>query len=68
MDTDPSVLEAAVARNVFAAPEPALGARRLAAYMREAAARLERHDAGTLEAKFEFPDPAVVKAPTAAEH
>jgi hypothetical protein len=54
---------------VFAAPEPALGARRLAAYMREAAARLERHDAGTLEAaKFEFPDPAVVKAPTAAEH
>ena len=69
MDTDPSVLEAAVARNVFAAPEPALGARRLAAYMREAAARLERHDAGTLEAaKFEFPDPAVVKAPTAAVH
>jgi cytochrome b pre-mRNA-processing protein 3 len=67
-DPDPSALDAAVARNVFAAPEPALGARRLAAYMREAAGRLERYDAGALEAaKFEFPDPAAVKAPAATE-
>ena len=36
----PAALEAALARNVFGGAEPLLGARRLAAYMREAAARL----------------------------
>ena len=39
---DPAALEAAVARNVFGVTEPPLGARRLAAYMREASRRLER--------------------------
>ena len=57
-DDNPATLEAAVARNVFGAPEPALGARRLAAYMREAAAYLERQNADALAAAaFEFPDP-----------
>ena len=39
---DPAALEAAVARNVFGVTDPPLGARRLAAYMREASRRLER--------------------------
>jgi cytochrome b pre-mRNA-processing protein 3 len=54
---DPAVLEAAVARNVFGAAEPTLGARRLAAYMREAATHLERKNADALiAAAFKFPD------------
>ena len=60
-DNHPAALEAAVSRNVFGAPEPTLGARRLAAYMKGVAARLAQHDADTLTvAKFEFPDPASV--------
>jgi cytochrome b pre-mRNA-processing protein 3 len=56
-DDDPATLETAVARNVFGVPEPTLGARRLAAYMTEAAAHLERQSADALTAAaFEFPD------------
>jgi cytochrome b pre-mRNA-processing protein 3 len=62
-DDHPAALEAAVARNVFGATEPNLGARRLAAYMREVAARLEQGDADMLmAATFEFPDPQSVTA------
>ena len=57
-DDNPAALEAAVARNVFGAPEPTLGAQRLAAYMREAATRLEQQNADAItSAEFEFPDP-----------
>lgn len=60
-DDSPAVLEAAVARNVFGAPEPTLGARRLAAYMRDVAVRLSQQDADILTAaKFQFPDPVSV--------
>jgi len=58
-DADPAALEAAVARNVLGAPEPTLGAKRLAAYMRIVAARLAEQGAGALTAAtFEFPDPS----------
>jgi len=58
---EPAALEAAVSRNVFGTPEPTLGARRLAAYMRDVVVRLSQRDADTLTAaKFEFPDPASV--------
>jgi cytochrome b pre-mRNA-processing protein 3 len=61
LDEKPEALEAAVSRNVFGAPEPALGARRLAAYMRDVAARLSKRDTDALTAaKFEFPDPVSV--------
>ena len=61
LDENPSALEAAVSRNVFGAAEPTLGARRLAAYMRDVAARLSQQDADALTAaKFEFPDPVSV--------
>jgi len=61
LDEKPGALEAAVSRNVFGAPEPTLGARRLAAYMRGVAARLSQHDADALTAgTFEFPDPVSV--------
>jgi cytochrome b pre-mRNA-processing protein 3 len=54
---DPAVLAAAVARNVFGAPEPSLGARRLATYMRETATRLDRQNPDcVVAAAFEFPD------------
>ena len=43
-DDEPAALEAAVARNVFGVAEPPLGARRLAAYMREASRRLDGQD------------------------
>src|SRR4051794_10023836 len=60
-DDNPAALEAAVARNVFGSLEPALGARRLAAYMRKAAAHLAQQDANALmAAAFEFPDPGSV--------
>ena len=60
-DYNPVALEAAVARNVFGSLEPALGARRLAAYMRKAAAHLAQQDANALTAAaFEFPDPGSV--------
>ena len=55
---DRPALEAAVARNVFGMEEVRLGARRLAAYMSEAARRLAaQHPAA---GKIEFPDPAGV--------
>lgn len=57
-DDNPATLEAAVARNVFGAPEPTLGAQRLAAYMRKAATHLEQQNADAIvAAEFEFPDP-----------
>jgi cytochrome b pre-mRNA-processing protein 3 len=57
LDDSPAALEAAVSRNVFGAPEPTLGARRLAAYMRDVAERLSQQGAEALvAAKFEFPD------------
>jgi cytochrome b pre-mRNA-processing protein 3 len=53
---DRPALEAAVARNVFGMEEARLGARRLAAYMSEAARRLAaQHPAA---GKIEFPNPA----------
>jgi cytochrome b pre-mRNA-processing protein 3 len=68
VDADPAVLEAAVARNVFGAAETPLGARWLAAYMRETADRLAALAADALVAtKFEFPDPASVATPAARE-
>jgi cytochrome b pre-mRNA-processing protein 3 len=61
LDENPAALEMAVSRNVFGAAEPALGARRLAAYMRDVAARLSQQDADALTAaRFEFPDPVSV--------
>jgi cytochrome b pre-mRNA-processing protein 3 len=66
---DDAALEAAIARNVFGAAEPALGARRLAAYMREASRRLDAKNLGTsapaalATAQLEFPDPATVMPP-----
>jgi cytochrome b pre-mRNA-processing protein 3 len=61
LDETPAALEAAVSRNVFGAPEPTLGARRLAAYMRDVAVRLSQQDADALTAaKFQFPDPVSV--------
>jgi len=60
-DDSPGPLEMAVARNVFGAAEPTLGVRRLAAYMRDVAARLSQQNADALTAtKFQFPDPASV--------
>ena len=68
LDADPVVLAAAVARNVFGAAEAPLGARRLAAYMRETADRLAALAVNALvAAKFKFPDPATVEAPVTLE-
>jgi len=54
-------LEAAVSRNVFGVVEPPLGARRLAAYMRETSRRLDAQEPGALaRAKFQFPDPETI--------
>ena len=59
-------LEAAVARNVFGAAEPPLGAARLAAYMREASRRLETQQLGALgRAALDFPDPETLPASAA---
>jgi cytochrome b pre-mRNA-processing protein 3 len=67
-DDDPAVLQAAVARNVFGVPEPTLGARRLAAYMKEAAAHLERHDADAIvAAALQFPDPSTIVGGSVAD-
>jgi cytochrome b pre-mRNA-processing protein 3 len=58
---DASVLEAALARNVFGASGSVLGARRLATYMREASRRLDAQPAATLAgAEFVFPHPDAV--------
>jgi cytochrome b pre-mRNA-processing protein 3 len=68
VDPDPAALEAAVARNVFGAAETPLGARRLAAYMRETADRVAALAVDALIAtKFEFPDPASVATPATRE-
>ena len=57
-DDSAAPLDAAVTRNVFGVVEPPLGARRLAAYMREASRRLDAQEPGALaRAKVEFPDP-----------
>jgi cytochrome b pre-mRNA-processing protein 3 len=57
-------LEIAVARNVFGAAEPAVGAQRLADYMREAARLLERQAPDAAAGALDFPDPdAVPEAP-----
>ena len=54
-------IQAAVTRNVFGVIEPPLGARRLAAYMREASRRLDAQEPGALaRAELEFPDPETV--------
>ncbi len=60
---DLALLGAALARNVFGAGEPPLGARRLAAYMHHAAGQLATQDPAAGE--LQFPDPATVSA---AEH
>ena len=58
---DGDALAAALARNVFNAAEPPLGARRLAAYMRQAARRLsEQTTEALVRAELEFPDPETV--------
>ena len=60
-DDAQAALEAAVTRNVFGVIEPPLGARRLAAYMREASRRLDGQSADALaNGKLEFPDPEAV--------
>jgi cytochrome b pre-mRNA-processing protein 3 len=60
-DGDAEMLASAVSRNVFGTAVPSLGARRLAAYMREASHRLDRHEPGALaRAELEFPDPEAV--------
>jgi cytochrome b pre-mRNA-processing protein 3 len=60
-DDNAEALEAAVSRNVFGVAEPSLGARRLAAYMREASGLLDRHEPGALaRAELEFPDPEAI--------
>jgi cytochrome b pre-mRNA-processing protein 3 len=61
---DSSALEAAVARNVFGNATPHLGARRLAAYMQDAARRLDREQSDALvHATFKFPDPGRIDPP-----
>lgn len=54
-------LEFAVARNVFGTPDPPLGARRLAAYMRETVQHLERQGLEALSGgTIEFPSPETI--------
>jgi cytochrome b pre-mRNA-processing protein 3 len=60
-DDSAAALEAAVARNVYGVIEPPLGARRLAAYMREASRRLDDQAVNSLaRGNLEFPDPEAV--------
>jgi cytochrome b pre-mRNA-processing protein 3 len=60
-DDSPAALEAAVARNVYGVTEPPLGARRLAAYMREASRRLGEQAVNSLaRGELDFPDPEAV--------
>ncbi|MBN8934756.1 MAG: ubiquinol-cytochrome C chaperone [Rhizobiales bacterium] len=60
-NNDAAVLEAAVARNIFGAPEPTPGARRLAAYIRKTAAAFDRRQGETLTpVDLEFLDPKAV--------
>ena len=46
-----AALAAAIARNVFGTAEPSLGARRLAAYMREASRRIGTKSLGALASR-----------------
>jgi len=56
--SDPEPLIVALARNVLGAPETALGAVRLATYVRAAAGRLADQDGQALSrAELTFPDP-----------
>jgi cytochrome b pre-mRNA-processing protein 3 len=68
---DGNALAAALARNVFGADEPAeptLGARRLAAYIRQAAARLAAQPTGAVvRAELGFPAPEAVRQPALQE-
>jgi cytochrome b pre-mRNA-processing protein 3 len=69
---DGNVLVAALARNVFGASgnpaESALGARRLAAYMRKAAAQLAAQPIdGVVGAGLDFPAPEAVRQPALQE-
>lgn len=58
---DAAALEAAVARNVYSAGKPALGASRLAAYIRQADLWLGDQPIDAIErARFDFPDPKTV--------
>jgi cytochrome b pre-mRNA-processing protein 3 len=65
---DADALAGALARNLFAeaknSAEPPIGARRLAAYMRDAAARLAAQaDDALARAEPDFPDPEAVTQP-----
>ena len=60
--TDTQALELTVARNVFGASEPILGARRLAAYMRQAAQMLGQWDLAAGR-ELHFPDPQALPEP-----
>ena len=57
---DAAALEGALGRNVFGAGE-ALGARRLATYMRQAATELSAQD-GAARGELRFPDPETIVA------
>src|SRR5262245_44366534 len=59
-DNDSAALEAALARNVFGTTQTPLGARRLAAYMQEAARQLAAQDPAN--GKIAFPDPDQIVA------
>jgi cytochrome b pre-mRNA-processing protein 3 len=59
-DSDGPALEAALTRNVFGTAQPPLGARRLAAYMQDAARQLAIQDMAG--GKIQFPDPQRVTA------
>ena len=60
-DEGADALEAAWPATCLASREPPLGARRLAAYMREAARRLSRQEPDALSrAELDFPDPEAV--------
>jgi cytochrome b pre-mRNA-processing protein 3 len=64
-DGGAEALETTVARNVFGVAEPPLGARRMAAYIREAASRLDDCDSEALvRGELEFPDPGTVAPQT----
>lgn len=67
-DADPGALESSVARNVFGVSEPPLGARRLAAYMREAARQLGEQPLDKPEPReLRFPQPEAVPASIARQ-
>ena len=58
---DEDALVVAISRNVFGAAEPPLGARQMAAYMRQAAHRLGRQAGEVLvRGELDFPDPDAV--------